>query len=231
MYPPCPARLAPGAVSALLAVLLVLAETVGAQFSQTPVGLRDVASPPEPHWPVVNFGLFAPSGVPDTSGGPINETIPSETRAPFDSLIGSFAFGDDGRVVELRANVPAGGLLGPVDYSLVPQPGDPANPETAGEAAASDPARIQVGNVSFNRSAASLDVRKVDDVRPSDLSRQFESPVAAANVAPSVPLTGWTIVAIAALAVIIALAISLHQSDRRRRKHRHRRHRHSSHGA
>jgi hypothetical protein len=105
--------------------------------------------------------------------------------------------------------------------------------DTSTSAAAKDkesaPATPQdeLGNGSFKRTAASLDVQKSELARPSDLSRQFETVVGNSSVAPAVPISGWTIISIAGMVALIVLAISFHQRDSRRRKHRHRhRHRH-----
>jgi len=111
-------------------------------------------------------------------------------------------------------------------------------PDTEGETSApkeskQEPGPLRLGNVSFNRAAASFNVGKPDDLKANDLSRQFGgTAVAAKNVAASSPINVWAIAGIGALAMIVAMTIGFYENDRddrqRRKKNRRHRHRHSS---
>jgi hypothetical protein len=99
------------------------------------------------------------------------------------------------------------------------------NPESAheNEPAPGDGGRIQVGSLSFNRTAQSLSGQPTDFVIPDDVSRQLKASSAAPTVAAATPITAWTLAGIGMLAAIIWL--SLNADDRRQRDKRHR-HRH-----
>jgi len=133
---------------------------------------------------------------------------------------------DEGLDFPLRF-VPSSGWLGPVESFLPPLVDVLGVTAPQGKKTGPDPAQVQIGSVSFNRAAESLNVRKIDVPRADDLSRQFPTAVATPNVAESVPINGWAILGITGLAVIVAVAIAHFENERReRRRHRSRQHRH-----
>jgi len=232
MIPPCPLRFAPGVVPALLAVWLALSALGAAQFSQPQVVLPEASARVRPPWPEVDWGLLPTIGERDAFEWLRNGKAIPDAEEAFAPFMGAFALANNERLVDLNANPAAGGWLGPVDDFLVSRPGDPGTPAFDGTGTTGEPARIQIGNVSFNRTAASLDVQKVDVARADDLSRVSGLAAPPSNVAASVPLAGWAVVGLALLAIVIAVVIGDQQNDRRHRKHRdrHRHHRRSDHG-
>jgi hypothetical protein len=189
------------AAFALLTVSLLLAGFSRAQFPETPV----MAAPPTraaaAEWPNVDCQL-----------------------AP------AYTMGNREPAFEMDENKTAGEWLGPAVTFQVPQAGNPSPAAGSRTELEPKPPRVDLGNVTFNRTAASLNVQKSDVVKAGDLSRQFETVVGDSNVAPAVPISGWTVITIGGMVILIVLAITFHQKDSRRRKHRHRhRHRHHHH--
>lgn len=123
--------------------------------------------------------------------------------------------------------------LGPVVDLTVPLPVAGQTTKDGKKSEETEPPAWQLGDVSFKRTARSLNLGKTDDViRKDDLSSQLGKVGGTKNIVASSPLTSGAIIGAVTLVAGIALAIGYYESDgddrKRRQKARHRRRYHSS---
>jgi hypothetical protein len=203
------------------AALWFLLDSLGwAQFSKS----GGVPPLPESSWPAVNWGMEPLLEGGDELGWPLNgKTMLDLPDRPAPSFNGRDA--EPG--FPLRPTQPVI-WQEPVESFLpaLPDGAGPASPETSG--ATTRPAKVQIGNVAFNRTADSLNLHQTDIRKVDDLSRQFQAGHVVAGVAGSVPGRGFAMLGIALMAIVggvIFVHSEYKRAEKRRRgsgRHRHR---------
>jgi hypothetical protein len=87
-------------------------------------------------------------------------------------------------------------------------------------------APLQIGDVTFNQMAESVNAWKTGPAKADDLSRQFQPKAGASGLMGAVPTGAWLVLGIAVFAVLFGLVLGQYESDQEARKRHKRRHHH-----